>query len=457
MHHHYTVTSVLQVTEEQAWANIESGAGVFLSELDGVTLGDLSPGSAGHQRMTRWIEAYRPILGDVLIVDSHWRLIFPQATPENAAESESPATIVWTPTATDVDVNPQEQLRLRPLRGTMTMTDGEHLAVAGALNNDQGYVLVHRAVSDIQADARRIVQSFPAISGFTYVWMVSLLGLLSYMVLARIHDVLDGERSRSATDTLRQSQHLVRTRDAVIFGLAKLTEYRDPDTGDHLERISVYSTTLASALRNHPKYCDEVTPAFVRLIGISAALHDIGKVGVEDRILLKKGPLTELERAKMQRHSTIAGQCLREIEQRLGGSNFLQMARQIAMGHHEQWDGKGYPRGVGGDAIPLAARIVAVADIYDALSSKRPYKEAFSHEKCVEIIREEAGRKLDPNLVDIWLSMESDFRNIAGKFSRPVSSRRSANNEADEEPACVTNAERSEDLLLLASGTAAQR
>lgn len=454
MHHHYAVTCVLQEAQEQAWVDIESGAGVFLSELDGVTLGDLSPGSAGHQRMTRWIEAYRPILGDVLIVDSQWRLIFPQAALENAAESESLRTVAWTPMAPDV--NAQEQLRIRPLRGTMTMADDEHLAVAGALNNDQGYVLVHRAVSDIQADARRIVQSFPAISGITYVWMVALLGLLSYIVLARIHDTLDGERARSATDTLRQSKHLVRTRDAVIFGLAKLTEYRDSDTGDHLERISVYSTTLASALRNHPKFCDEITPSFVRLIGISAALHDIGKVGVEDRILLKKGPLTAKERAKIQRHTTIAGQCLREIEQRLGGSNFLQMARQIAMGHHEQWNANGYPRGVAGDAIPLAARIVAVADIYDALSSKRPYKEAFSHERCVEIIREEAGKKLDPDLVDVWLSMESDFRNIARRFSRPVPSDRGADEDTAAEPARATNAEGAEELLLLTSGTVAE-
>ncbi len=454
MHHHYAVTSVLQEAEEQAWSSIESGAGVFLSELNGVRLGDLSPGSAGHERMTRWIEAYRPILGDVLIVDPQWHLLFPQETPQDAAETESPPTIVWTPTATDIDA--QDQLQIRPLRGTTTMADGEHLAVAGALNNDQGYILVHRAVSDIQADARRIVQSFPAISGITYVWMVALLGLVSYMVLARIHDVLEGERSRSATDTLRQSQHLVRTRDAVIFGLAKLTEYRDSDTGDHLERISVYSTTLASALRSHPKYCEEVTPAFIRLIGISAALHDIGKVGVEDHILLKKGPLTAKERTKIERHTTIAGKCLREIEQRLGGSNFLQMARQIAMGHHEGWDGGGYPNGVSGHAIPLAARIVAVADLYDALSSKRPYKEAFSHERCNEIIREEAGGKLDPDLVDVWLSMESDFRNIALKYSRPVPSDRSADKEAVAEPEHITNTERPEELLLLASATAAK-
>jgi HD-GYP domain-containing protein (c-di-GMP phosphodiesterase class II) len=452
MHHHYAVTSVLQEAEEQAWGSIESGAGVFLSELDGVTLGDLSPGSAGHERMTRWIEAYRPILGDVLIVDPQWHLLFPQAVPDKAEESESPPAIVWAPTTTDVDA--QDQLRIRPLRGTTTLADGEHLAVAGALNNDQGYVLIHRAVSDIEADARRIVQSFPAISGLTYVWLLALLGLLSYMVLARIHDVLEGERSRTATDTLRQSQHLVRTRDAVIFGLAKLTEYRDSDTGDHLERISVYSTTLASALRNHPKFCDEVTPAFVRLIGISAALHDIGKVGVEDHILLKKGPLTAKERTKIEQHTTIAGQCLREIEQRLGGSNFLQMARQIAMGHHEAWNGGGYPKGVAGDAIPLAARIVAVADLYDALSSKRSYKDAFSHERCIKIIREEAGKKLDPNLVDVWLSVESDFRNIALKYSRPAPSDCSADVKAVLEQVHGAEAECPEKLLL-ASATAA--
>ena len=124
----------------------------------------------------------------------------------------------------------------------------------------------------------------------------------------------------------------------------------------------------------------------------------------------------------MQTHTTIGGECLRGIEQRLGGSNFLQMAREIAFCHHENWDGTGYPQGLVGMKIPLSARIVAIADNYDALSSKRVYKEAFPHDECVAIIRSDAGKKLDPHLVDVWLTLESRFRSIAVKYANGADS-----------------------------------
>ncbi len=196
--------------------------------------------------------------------------------------------------------------------------------------------------------------------------------------------------------SLQRYGDLLRTRDAVIFGLAKLAESRDPDTGNHLERIAVYSTRLATVLRRNPRYRRHLTPAFVKLIGISSALHDIGKVGIEDSILLKPGQFEEQERLVMHMHAAIGGKCIREIESRLGRSNFLQMAREIAFCHHERWDGRGYPDGLAGEEIPLAARIVAVADVYDALATKRVYKAAFPHGKCVEMIRAEAGKQFDP-------------------------------------------------------------
>jgi response regulator RpfG family c-di-GMP phosphodiesterase len=240
------------------------------------------------------------------------------------------------------------------------------------------------------------------------------------MLLSRFYDGVDRKLARSAGETLRQTQNLIRTRDAVIFGLAKLADSRDPDTGDHLERISAYCTVLASALRRYPKFRDQVTPGFIRLIGISSALHDIGKVGIEDSILLQPGPLSPTQRARMQKHSTVGGKCLTEIEQRLGSSNFLQMAREIALAHHERWDGTGYPNGLAGDAIPVSARIAAVADVYDALSSKRVYKDALPHEECVAIITGEAGKQFDPDVVEIWLSVESKYRSIARQYADPV-------------------------------------
>ena len=210
---------------------------------------------------------------------------------------------------------------------------------------------------------------------------------------------------------------MLRTRDAVIFGLAKLAESRDPETGDHLERISLYTTRLATALRPYPKYQRIVTPTFIRLLGISSVLHDIGKVGLEDTVLLKPGRLTEAERKQMQQHTLVAGDCLKEIEQRLGASNFLQTAREIALHHHERWDGTGYPTGLAGEAIPLVARIVSIADVYDALRSKRVYKDAFPHEDCVRAIRDGAGTQFDPHLVEVFLEIESEFGAIARRFA----------------------------------------
>jgi response regulator RpfG family c-di-GMP phosphodiesterase len=202
----------------------------------------------------------------------------------------------------------------------------------------------------------------------------------------------------------------------VIFGLAKLAESRDPDTGHHLERIALYSTRIAQAVRRHPKFRDVVTAQFVRTIGISSALHDIGKVGVEDAILLKPGLLTDAERHRIQVHAALGGDCIRQIERRLGNSTFLSMAREIALYHHERWDGQGYPHGLKAEDIPLAARIVSIADVYDALSVKRVYKEALPHEVCIDKIRREAGKQFDPDLVEVFLSIEPQIAEISARL-----------------------------------------
>jgi HD-GYP domain-containing protein (c-di-GMP phosphodiesterase class II) len=418
MQYRFALASATQAAEEQAWSDIEAGATVFLSELEGVTLNNLRPGTAAFERMTRWVDTYRPSLGNVLIVDPQWRVLFPRNdVEERAALDGSPGPpIEWIPEK-DESGNVVERLQGQLARGKVNLPDGPHLAVAGPLSKKQGYVLIHRPVAEFEARSAALAGSLPAISMMTFLWTGALLSIAVYMILARVHDELDRERSRSATDTLRQTQSLVRTRDAVIFGLAKLADSRDPDTGDHLERISIYSTTLAMAVQRHPKFRDEITPAFIRLIGISSALHDIGKVGIGDPILLKRGPLTPEERSAMQTHARIGGERLQKIEQHLGGSNFLQMAREIAFAHHERWDGSGYPAGLSGTAIPLSARLVAIADIYDALSSRRVYKDAFPHEKCVRIIREEAGKHLDPDLVEVWLTIEPKFRSVGRKYA----------------------------------------
>ncbi len=250
-----------------------------------------------------------------------------------------------------------------------------------------------------------------------FVWIFCSQALIAFMVVSRWNSIRERQRIADANAFAKQNHDLVRTRDAVIFGLAKLAESRDPETGHHLERIAHYSTRLAEAMRRHPRFASQITPTFLKLLGISSALHDIGKVGVEDSVLLKPGRLTEAERKKIQLHTQLGGDCIEQIESRLGTSNFLEMAREIALYHHERWDGSGYPNGLSGEQIPLAARIIAVADVYDALSVRRVYKEPFRHEKCVRIIREGAGTQFDPHIVEVFLQIENDFRKCAEEMS----------------------------------------
>lgn len=300
--------------------------------------------------------------------------------------------------------------------GAFSHDGTEHFGIVHPLDNRR-FLIVHRSEPALEAEIAAILSGLGGTSLITLLWTTALMGICAFIVTGRFCDKVDLERSRATMEALRQRQNLIRTRDAVIFGLAKLTESRDPETGDHLDRISTYATTLATAMMNHPDFKDKVTPSFVRLIGVSAALHDIGKVGVEDKILLKPGKLTASERATMEDHSRIGGECLTEIERRLGRSNFLHMARDIAFAHHERWDGSGYPYGLRGEQIPLAARIVAIADVYDAMSSRRVYKEPQPHERCLETIREGAGTQFDPRLVEVWLTIAERIREIRERCS----------------------------------------
>lgn len=274
-------------------------------------------------------------------------------------------------------------------------------------------VLTAVAQSAYEEMAREMSTSLLRDAAVTLFWLGILLTVVMYLFVTEIFERFTKTQLSSDAEALRQVQSLIRTQDAIIIGLAKLAESRDDDTGHHLERISVYACRLAAAASEHPKYRHQITSEFIDLLRISAPLHDIGKVGIPDRILLKPGRLTAAERLEMQQHTTIGGSCLLEIERQLENSNFLQMAREIVVAHHERWDGNGYPNGLAGEAIPLAARIASIADVYDALSSDRVYRAAYSHERCVAMIQREAGRQFDPTLVEIFLSIQHGFREIA--------------------------------------------
>lgn len=264
------------------------------------------------------------------------------------------------------------------------------------------------------------------VHGLALFWIMGIQSVIAWLALARLKGVQERKQWRSEEQTLLKTRELSRMRDAIVFGLAKLAESRDADTGMHLERIALYSTRLATALRRDRKYRDVATGAFINTIGISSALHDIGKVGVEDSLLRKPGPLTSDEHSRVQLHTRLGSECIQHIERQLGNSNFLEMARVIALHHHERWDGEGYPCGLKGEEIPLPARIVAIADVYDALRSERVYKNSKPHDECVAIIREQAGRQFDPSLVEAFLRIHREFQEIAERFleAAPPSARR---------------------------------
>lgn len=209
------------------------------------------------------------------------------------------------------------------------------------------------------------------------------------------------------------------TREMAIFALAKLAESRDPETGLHLERVRAYSRALAEQLAQHPKFQHEVDPDFIRLIYITSPLHDIGKVGIPDSVLLKPGRLSDGEFEVMKRHSILGAETLEAALDKYPEARFLTIARDIAATHHERFDGSGYPQGLVGEEIPLCGRIVAVADVYDALTSKRVYKAAFEHDVAKGIIVEESGSHFDPDIVAAFLACEAEFISIRSSYAEP--------------------------------------
>lgn len=206
------------------------------------------------------------------------------------------------------------------------------------------------------------------------------------------------------------------TRDLVIFSLARLAESRDPETGNHLERIRYYSKALAETIfrsANRPK---EVNILFIENIFLTSPLHDIGKIGISDAILLKPGLYNDEEFHAMKDHCRIGFETLNEALMRYPNADYLRMSAEIALYHHERFDGSGYPEGLQGDEIPMSARIVALADVYDALVNKRVYKAAYPHEKAKSIIIDGRGKHLDPLVVDAFLACEQQFLEIYSQF-----------------------------------------
>ncbi len=214
-----------------------------------------------------------------------------------------------------------------------------------------------------------------------------------------------------ALDVKKRTTEILKTRDMALVTLARLAESRDAETGRHLERIAAYSRCIAAALRDSP-YADHIDERFIDQLEKSSPLHDIGKVGIPDEILRKPGNLTDEEFHIMREHTIIGANTLRSVIDDFDDHTFLEMGMEIAYCHHEKWDGSGYPRHLVGEEIPLSARIVAVSDVYDCITTKRVYKPAYDHEDAVGRILKDRGRHFDPVVVDAFLTCQGEFNTI---------------------------------------------
>ncbi len=233
-----------------------------------------------------------------------------------------------------------------------------------------------------------------------------------YVAVALVIGYYSDKNKKNIDRIIKKDNELKESQLSTIYALAKLTETRDDDTGHHVNRVSEYCRLLAEKLRQLPEYKDYMTPNFIENIYSASPLHDIGKVGIPDRILLKPGRLTEPEFETIKTHTTIGADILMDIKEKCPDNEFFKIGLEIVQSHHEKWNGTGYPYGLKESSIPLSARIMAIADTYDALRSKRVYKEQKSHQESLRIIQEESGKQFDPNIVKVFLRYEEKIEEI---------------------------------------------
>jgi response regulator RpfG family c-di-GMP phosphodiesterase len=289
--------------------------------------------------------------------------------------------------------------------------DGQVHAFTGyslpSLNAILGVYQSDMAIDDfIAATIRPVMQ----IGYILMTFVVGATAMITGFLLNRYEAGLAAANARLESEVEKRTRSLVRTRNAVTFGLAKLAESRDKDTGKHLERIRTYVSILATEIaRTNP----DIDRNYVADLAVASSLHDIGKVGIPDAVLLKPARLTPAERKAMEMHTSLGSECLGAIRKQLEEDDFLEVAEQIAASHHEHWDGSGYPKGLQGKEIPLAGRIVALADVYDALTSHRPYKAAISHEEARDWIVSRYEQQFDPMIVEAFVAREKDFYRIS--------------------------------------------
>ncbi|MFZ4535986.1 response regulator [Propionivibrio sp.] len=262
---------------------------------------------------------------------------------------------------------------------------------------------------------------------------IVLARVKTQLALKAAADFLRDKAAFLEEEVAKRTREVRAIQDVTILAMASLAETRDSDTGNHIRRTQYYVKALAEHLKTTPRFAWFLTEANIDLLFKSAPLHDIGKVGIADRILLKPGHFDSQEFEIMKTHAALGRDAIAHAEKSLGADvGFLRMAKEIALSHQEKWDGSGYPEGLSGDEIPIAARLMAIADVYDALISRRVYKEAMPHENAVQIIADGKASHFDPDMVDAFLLIHEEFRAIARRFADSDSALESVAKRTDQ-------------------------
>lgn len=247
---------------------------------------------------------------------------------------------------------------------------------------------------------------------------ILLARIETHLQLKLAYDFLREENKILELEVKKRSKDIIALQEVIILAMATLAETRDPETGNHIKRTQHYINALATYMQSHSNYSSELNKQYIDLLFKSAPLHDIGKVGIPDHILLKPSKLTSDEFEVMKTHTIIGYKAITYAEANLGISeSFLSIAKDISLYHHEKWDGSGYPFGLSGVKIPLSARMMAVCDVYDALVNRRVYKSEMSHESAVQLIFDGREGHFDPDVIDAFIAISPQFKDIAERFS----------------------------------------
>lgn len=389
----------------------ERAAGRFAELLAREATAPLSKDLGARDRAQELVEQYRLSAGATLfVVDRDGRVLCHPDIKYNAnirRSDYSDLSITLEPS--------EEDWLLANLNSSSVLTGhaevmGIPLMVAIAyVPEADAKVVVTQSLDALRAEGKLAARGLSVAGGIGTIIVLALTGCGSILLVRRYDSLLARSNRVLEAEVARRTRRAVAIRNGLIFGLAKLADYRDTDTGKHLERICRYCETLARAIK--PLHA-EITEEWIERLKLASSMHDIGKVGIPDSILLKPGKLTPEERTLMERHATMGADTLIAIRKRVGTDAMLDMCIVVALQHHEKWDGTGYPYKLKRTEIELSARIVALADIYDALTSARVYKAPMPHEQAREIIEKSRGSHLDPDVVDAFLRVHAEFDQI---------------------------------------------